>query len=248
MSLEDVNSRKERPSFVRFERRAIEDKKASEAAGHYVARDIDYALITAPYSKDVFHIKCESWFKDLEQQVNMQRVPREWMDQYKKQYAAWKNGQELPLNGTPIRGWGVISPAKQETLIAMHILTVEDLAAINDEGVKRIGMGAVELKTKAKAWISQLQDKGPLTQEIASVRAENESLKGSVESLQKQVESLMLLAKNNQTETVRAPYNEAVIAASDILEDDPVTAYTQKFGKAPHHRMKIENVIEALKG
>lgn len=246
MSLEEVNSRKERPSFVRFERRSVEDKKASESAGHYVAKDIDYALITAPYSKDVFHIKCDSWFKDLEQQISMQRIPREWVEQYKKQYGAWKNGQELPVNGTPIRGWGVISPAKQETLIAMHILTVEDLAEINDEGVKRIGMGAVELKTKAKAWLAQLNDKGPLTMHVARVERENEVLRSSVETLQKQVATLMAHVKADVTPEVSHETSE--ITASDLIDDDDIVAqYEAKFGKKPHHKMKPETIREHLK-
>lgn len=246
MSLEEVNSRKERPSFVRFERRSVEDKKASESAGHYVAKDIDYALITAPYSKDVFHIKCDSWFKDLEQQISMQRIPREWVEQYKKQYGAWKNGQELPVSGTPVRGWGVISPAKQETLIAMHILTVEDLAEINDEGVKRIGMGAVELKTKAKAWLAQLNDKGPLTMHVARVERENEVLRSSVETLQKQVATLMEHVKADAPAEV--PHETSEITASDLIDDDDIVAqYQAKFGKKPHHKMKPETIREHLK-
>ena len=61
----EVNGRKERPSFVRFERRVVEDAKASAEAGRFVGKDVDYALITAPYSKDIFHTKCDSWFAEL---------------------------------------------------------------------------------------------------------------------------------------------------------------------------------------
>jgi len=237
--IEGLTENKERPSYVRFERRAVESPKLSAEAGHYVAVDIDYALITSPGSKDVFHTKVSSWWVQLQQDVQNQRIPQEWVDLYKKHYNAWKNGQEMPLNGTPIRGWGVISPAKQETLIAMSIMTVEDLAVINDDGMKRIGMGAVELKTKAKAWLSQLQDKGPLTQEIAAVTAENRTLKASLESLQKQVEALM-----SDKPEVRRESEE--ITASDLV-DDPVELYTAKFGKPPHHRMKPESILAPLK-
>jgi hypothetical protein len=77
----------------------------------------------------------------------------------------------------------VISPAQQSNLIAINIRTVEDLAGVNDEGVRRIGMGGGELRDKAKAWLSQMKDKGPLTQENATLRAENITLKATVESL-----------------------------------------------------------------
>ena len=69
-------------------------------------------------------------------------------------------------------------------------MTVEDLARINDEGLRRFGIGAADLKNKAIAWLAQLDDKGPLTQEIAALKAENASLKKQVESLTKKVETL----------------------------------------------------------
>lgn len=186
----EVIDRKDRPAYVRFERVPVEDKAASLKAGHYVAKDVDYALITPPYSKDVFKIKVEQWKANMKQDVHNERLPQSWMDRYLEDFNRWQNGQEIPLVGTPIKGWGVISPAQQETLIRMNVLTIEDLAAINDEGVTRIGMGAIDLKNKAKAWLAQLNDKGPLTQEIAAVKAANTLLEGSIASLTRQVEEL----------------------------------------------------------
>ena len=241
----DVNERQDRPAYVRFEIVPVEDKAASEAAGHYVARDVELALITPPYSKDIFKIKVPQRKMNMKQDVANGRLPEAWMDKYIDAYAKWKNGQEIPLNGTPIKGWGVISPAQQETLIRMNILTVEDLAQVNAEGLSRIGMGATELKNKATGWLAQLNDKGPLTQKIAAVTAENDQLKKSVESLQKQVEKLMEHARNGQPSF--APAESVGIAASDILDDgDIVAQYTEKFGKPPHHRMKPESIAAAL--
>lgn len=254
-SVGDMLERKERPAYVRFERLAVEDKPASLLAGHYVAKDVDYALITPPYSKDIFKSKVKDWLADLEQQVRNDRISPEWVKTYKEAYRAWQNGQEIPLVGTPIRGWGVISPAQQETLTHMNVLTVEDLAAINDEGQKRIGMGAIDLKNKAVAWLSQLTDKGPLTQEMAAVKAENANLTSSVETLTRQVSELtaMVRAQANKSEEFANMGTEIVtISAASILDDEPndrellVKAYTAKFGKAPHHLAKAETIAKAL--
>lgn len=242
----DVMERKEQASFVRFERRAIEDRAESEKAGHYVAKDIDYALITAPYSRDVFTTKVASWFKQLEADLAAEKIPRKWYDQYKAAYAAWQNGQELPLEGTAIKGWGMISPAQQETLIRMNILTVEVAAGMNDEAIKRIGMGGLDIKTKARAWLAQNQDKGPLTQEMAALANENRNLKGSVESLQKQVDKLMEAVKN-QTSTPPAPYVVHETIESDDILGTPEEQYEAKFGQKPHHRMKRDTILAALK-
>jgi hypothetical protein len=238
-----LNDRKDKPSWVRFERRAMEDKAATLAAGHYVAKDVDYALITAPYSRDVFHTKVSDWMVELESQRVGGRINPEWVDHYKKLYKAWQAGEEMPLTGTAIKGWGVISPAQQKTLIEMGIHTVEDLCSINDEGMKRIGMGALELKNKANGWISQLKDKGPLTVEIASVKKENANLSAQVATMQKQIEQLTAMIQKPEVPQV------AVVEVSD--EDvlgSPAELYEQKFGKPPHHRMKPESILAALKG
>lgn len=219
----ETSNREDRPAYARFERVAVEDKQATLRNGAYVAKDVDFVLLTPSYSKDVFKQKIPAWFLQLDQDLRDGRIPKQWVDNYKAAYEAWKNGQELPLNGTPIRGWGVISPAQQETLIRMHCLTVEDLAKINDEGIRRVGMGAIDLKNKAKAWLAQLQDKGPLTVEMAALKQENDSLKTTVDTLTGKLEELTNMVKANiqgvTTLSVSRGTQNVSIEASDILDD-----------------------------
>jgi hypothetical protein len=176
--------------FVRFQREAVENKSETLRQGHYVATDVDYVFVTPPYSKDIFKQKVAAWFSQIEQDAQNQRIPSEWVSDYKKAYDYFKKGQELPLDGIAIKGWGVISPAQQETLIKMHILTVEQLAAVNDEGLKRIGMGSVDLKNKAKAWLLSLKKSGSVSIEIAQLKKENEELKKNLEILMSKFEAL----------------------------------------------------------
>ena len=85
--------REDRPAYVRFERVAVEDKAATLKAGHYVAKDVDMALITPPYSKDVMKYKVGSWFSILEQDVRNNRIPKSWLDRYKESYEAFQKGK-----------------------------------------------------------------------------------------------------------------------------------------------------------
>lgn len=242
----EIIDRKEKPSLVRFERVAIEDKAESLKQGKYVAKDVDFALVTAPYSKDVWKCKIKDWFPYLEHELRNERIPQSWYEHYKKSYEAWCNGQELPLIGTPIKGWGVIGPAKQEELIRLGILTVEMLSDVNDEGAKRIGMGVTELKAKAKAWLSQLNDKGPATQEIARLTVDNNNLQGQIKSLTAQVEKLMAMVEKPEV-VVRNDESSNEITAQDLVEDDDIyAAYEKKFGKKPHHLMKESTIREKL--
>lgn len=215
--------RDDRPAYVRFERVAVEDIAASLAAGHYVAKDVDMALITPPYSKDVMKYKVKNWFDILDQDVRNNRIPQKWLDNYKEAYKAFQNGQEMPVNGTPVRGWGVISPALQETLIKMNVLTVEDLAAMNDEGIKRIGMGGIDLKNKAKAWLLQLKDNGALALQMAELQkkfANQEAvINNQTEKLEEMKRKLNFYEENSISEKV-VPIITDTISAADVLDDD----------------------------
>jgi len=242
--------RKERPPYVRFERVAVEDVPASKAAGRCVMKDVDFALVTPPYSKDIFKQEAKDWLVEMKRAMDAQRLPPEWYKMFVDAFDAWKKGQEVPLNGTPIRGWGVISPAHQENLIRLNILTVEDLASMNAEGQSRVGMGALDLQRKAQAWLEQLQDKGPLTMKVSALESENDLLRGNISTLERQVQELQ--------QAVRAmghiPQQQVVtlspgINPTDILDEpaeDLAKQYEAKFGKPPHHRMKEETIREAL--
>jgi hypothetical protein len=241
----ELATREERKPFVRFERVPVEDVAASLAAKRYVAKDVDYVLVTPPYSKDVFKQKVSSWLFQLKIDESNGRIPSAWLNDWRKMYEAFQNGQEMPLSGTPIRGWGIISPAMQETLTRMNILTVESLAAINGEGMDRIGMGAVDLKNKATAWLAQLNDAGKMTMEMSAVQRENTILKASVESLQRQVEQLMRNQPAQNDVQVDVPRES--IGAADILDEPDLSAqYEAKFGKKPHHLMKQETIAAKL--
>ncbi len=178
-------------------------------------RDEDYAIITPPYSKDEVVKGADQFIEDTKRKAAMGIILPEQADRFVRQYDAWKNGQELPLVGTPIRGWPVLTPAQQENLIKVNIPTVEYLAEANDEGLRNIGMGALELKRKAIAWLAQAQDKGPLTQQMAAIQGENDMLKISVATLTKQVEQLV--AQRAQEVAPLPPMSNA-ISASDILD------------------------------
>lgn len=232
MSVGEVLNREERPAYVRFERRPMEDKQASIAAGRYVAKDVDFALVTPPYSKDCVEYKVEQWLINMDRNVRDGRIPERWADQWKASYQSWKNGQEMPLHGTPIKGWGVLSPAQQQTLIAMNCLTVEDLAGINDEGLRRIGMGAVELRDKAKNWLASMKDHGAVTVQLAAMEQENRNLAATVETLKAQVDALRSMIPKQQEAMVQVG-REPEINVEELLDDEPVVEEPKRRGRPP---------------
>ena len=199
-----MDLQEERPAYVQFELRPVEDRSATIRNGHYTTKDVEFALITPPYSKDCVEMECSVWLKKNDDDERNGRIPAKWRDAWKAAYAAWKNGQELPLDGTPIKGWGVLSPSQTANLLTVGIRTVEDLARVNDEGLKRIGMGSVDLKTRAQAWL-KTADRAKSTQEIAALKADNARQAEQIKQLADTVDELKaMLPKKTDRERVAA--------------------------------------------
>lgn len=256
MSVGEILERDEnRPAYVRFERRAVTDTKRTLAEGHHVSKDEDYALITPPYSKDVVEKKVEAWFTSVEQNVRAGRIPSRHFELWKESYRLWQEGQEPPVDGTPIKDWSSISPAQCKNLLNAGCRSVEDLAQANDEAMRRLGMGAQDLKNKARAWLQAAKDHGPLTMQIASLEKENDQLKGTIKSLQDQIKRFEIRMDaqdgeaNEQTygdsEFTAQPYTSPMESTAET-EKTPAERYEEKFGKKPHHLMKEATILKKL--
>lgn len=175
-------SQEPKPPFVTFESRPMEDRNASLEAGHYVAKDVNFALITPSGSRDRMEKVAEDWLKDLEEAVRQERFPASWLDQYRQLYKAWQNNQELPETGHPVKEWPVASPSQVRMLIDMGLTTVEHVAEMNEEAVTRIGMGGRALKSKAEEWLKASADVGKVSGEIDSLKKVNEALLSRAEA------------------------------------------------------------------
>lgn len=175
-----MEMKEDRPAWVKFEVRAVQRRNE---AGEAISVDVDFALVTPPYSKDCVELLAADWLKQCDVDVDAGRLPGAWRDQWKAAYKAWKEGQEPPVNGTALKGWSLLTPAQLQNLIQMGMRTVEDVAGMNDEGMRRYGMGSLELKNKAAAFLKA--QSGP-----AKVAAENAALKVRVDEQAQTIESL----------------------------------------------------------
>jgi len=156
-----------KPPYVTFEYRPIEDREASLKEKRYVAKDVAFAIITPPGSKDRIPQQVDFWFEKLTNEVAADRYPSQWLEHYRALYAAWKAGNELPIDGTSVKNWNQASPAQIRAMLDLHIMTVEQMAEANEETVARLGMGGRALRQQAKDYITTANSQAA---EIASLR------------------------------------------------------------------------------
>lgn len=179
-----------RPPYVTYETKAIEDRAATIEAGFYKTRDVDFAIVTPQGSKDRTERNVKEWFAQLEQMVQENRFPREWMTAFRGSYAAWKEGREIPVDGTSVMYWPVASPSQVKSLLDAKLRTVEDLAAANEESIHRLGMGGRALKDKAVAWLAAASGPGKVSEELTALRTQLEAATARNQLLETQLREL----------------------------------------------------------
>lgn len=197
-----------RPPFVQFENRPIEDRAASLAAGYRVMRDVPFIIIVPHGSEGKTRIenRYEDWLKKVRGRGGEQRAagagadtpamvearfPQIWLDRIQAAFEAWKKGEELEIEGTPLRNWPVISKAQLGNCEGIHIRSVEELAGATDDTVARLGMGGMQLRQRARDWLkSQSGDAGRLSLQLEAQRVQIEALETANAALRERVQEL----------------------------------------------------------
>lgn len=180
----------ERPPYVEFSYRPVEDRIASLEAGHYVTRDVAFVRVTRPGSRDNLDKEAEIWLREMHERARAELIPPSWPENFQLMYERWKKNEELPENGTPIKGWPVLSPAQQENVIHAGFRTVEDLAAASESEVNKVGIGALLFKQKARAWLDSAKNVGTISERLVALE---QQVQAQTETIQKLTEQNNLL-------------------------------------------------------
>lgn len=100
-------------------------------------------------------------------------------------YKAWKTGQEMPVSGTPLSAWHGLTQEQAEALRSMGLRSVEELAELSDGVVSKIPFpGARDIIAAAQMFL-KAADRNKIVQQVASVEAENKTLKDQLEEMRK---------------------------------------------------------------
>ena len=172
--------------IVRFFRKPELHGLQSEEAGRPVYVGVDMCAIRQPGERDEWHGAASESHK--------MRFPRQW--------EAYQNGQEYIPDGTPL---DVIFAAEPETVTNLKyfkIHTVEQLAALQENAISRIGLGGRLLVTKAQRFMEAAtgyQAASKMNRDLEEQKSENELLKTRLEALEK------LLATATEPEPKRGP-------------------------------------------
>ncbi|MFZ4761278.1 MAG: hypothetical protein ACOYK8_00480 [Alphaproteobacteria bacterium] len=165
----------------RFYYRAVENSFVSAREGRPVFDEIEHVHILIPGDKTT----------EIDRPVEEVDKLR-WPEAYKR----FQEGSEPPISGTPLQQWTALSASQVAELTALNIRTVDDLAAMNDGLLSRIGPGGRSLKEKAVSFLNAAIDQA----ETARLHAILEARDADISVLKEQLKQLMGSKKKKETD------------------------------------------------
>jgi len=177
----------EAPPHVEFSLMPVEDRDATMKAGRTIMKDKEFCTIYPRGGKD-------SVIKAIPPEKDGNGYPnpafQEFLQRFGKQYEYWKQGQDVPVEGTDLRNFPMLSPSEMQNCRAFHILTVEQLAEASEEALSNIGLGSRKLKMDAQKWLEFGDNGGKTVTRINDLEANNQLLKDQLAQVTAKLEEL----------------------------------------------------------
>jgi len=131
--------------FVKFENKPVQDKQATADQGRPIFKEIPHISIRAAGSQNFVCRRASH--------ADRQRFPRH--------FAAFEQKQEMPVEGTLLSEWPLISRTMAKELEGLEVKTVEQLVNMSDQNSQNF-MGINELKRKAQLFLDHAAGEAPL--------------------------------------------------------------------------------------
>lgn len=198
-------------NLVMFYKRSCFNQVASTQAGRRIYEDKNYIKIQQPGDKTTV-------IDRPVQHSDAQRWPHQW-----EQFS--KDETQTPI-GTPIGLLFPRHPSIEDNLRAIGIMTVEQLANLNDTGIAAIGMGGLDYVNFAKQYLDQANRGVPFhkfqsemeqkDRQIESLTNQVNTLVGQMTGMQEQYRQAMLGGMMGQSQAPYTPPAQVVAAVRPV--------------------------------
>ncbi len=136
-------------------------------------------------------------------------------DQVEPAYRAWKEGQEIPLNGTPLAVWPGVTPEQIDVFRQFSVRTVEEVAGLTEAQMERIRLPNMREMKEQAALFMQNMDRSQSAEEQMRMNATMEAMRERME----QMEQALAQATAELEEKRQGTSNDGATADSSATED-----------------------------
>ena len=179
---------------VTFRNHAVKNDARSAQEGRPIYDDIEVCDMRMPGARNTAPVapalEFSHWDIDPITQAIVGRVT--YAERFSKQYQQFKARQTQTMHGTPLTEVAFLTEAKRAELRAQNIYTVEQLAHIDGQELKNLGIDGRNWKNRATEYLEEAKVKAPSTQmlvELEALRARNAVLEEDNETMKKRAQS-----------------------------------------------------------
>jgi hypothetical protein len=158
---------------------------------------------------------------------------RQAQQQFPREFAYFKQNQDVPTDGTPLNELPSISASQIGILVVHGVRCIEDLVALPQETVNGMGMDAQAAYTLAKRWTAKRDENGDLiaasqkeatqTAELARLRKSEQDSAALIAQLKAQVDILGRMPGSQARDAVTSAGGSGALAVDndDLPENLP---------------------------
>ena len=169
---------------------------ASREAGYPIYESEDCAVVQQVGSRDITYVPVEAFFRNFDNP--------EIADTYRDRYSRWcqnRNARQEET-GTPLALLFPDEPHIIKTCSSLNVTTIQQLAHLQEEGIRKLGMGARKYVERAQRFVAAAEAGMPSHEverrladqasEIASLRAllENATLPDKIDGRTREARAL----------------------------------------------------------
>ena len=175
------------PFFMFQDREHGVDPEASKEKGYEVPKLVTFILVTPHgHRGDPMEFFADDFIARKEKEARSGTYDPTWVKEFKDGLSLFREGKEIPRNGTPILFWERILKKRREAL-ARKFPTLEDLAAVPDSALSEIGLDGRVLRDMAKADLQAKTDLSPVVKELADANETIRQMKEQMERMEKRL-------------------------------------------------------------
>jgi len=204
---------------IEFYLEPVKNEKKSAETGRPIFEDKEYVKIHIAGDRNRVHVAPahETFARD--------RETNGWItyaQAFHRHYDAFKSGEQVRGEGTPLGQVDFMTPAKVKEFAALNVHTVEQLAGLEGANLQKLGMYGRQFKEKAQQYIDTAASSN------APLMAENAALKERLEQLEK------LLGSGAPAAPAPAPVPEPATSPFADWDDGALKAFIkERTGTSP---------------
>jgi hypothetical protein len=189
-------------TFPRFHMHPVEDPVASAAQGRPIYFQQERVQIIQPGNPN--------------QPVMV--VNDEYRQRWPQQYEAFRRGEEVSVDGTPIEQWSYLPRNAVLELKALQLHTIEQIAGIPDSALSKLGMAGRNIRDMAKAYLDDADAQAITSAALARAEKAEARLAG----LEKQAEESRELLNRMHSELMSLRNAPSAVDAFIPGNSDPL--------------------------